>query len=229
MTSRERVIAVGQGQEVDQKPVIVWPGEPEEFADALVVPSWMTREVQPTPLEDGRILLAEVVNPFGKARIRGIDLNEMIRLDPEIGAIELDEIVDETRLEIREALAHGAEGILYRLHGARELFCTPMQYGGHYLEKDRELLDEFAGNAFNLLFVVGNNDLYLDFVSDLPAHAFGWDVRGSGISVNQVRDMRPGALAADDDQADIRFKHPVSNVAEFVEFIEEEQLAENSV
>lgn len=229
MTSRERLIAVGKGQEADQKPTIIWPGESEEFADALVIPSWMLLHVQEVPLPDGRLLLAEVINPFGKARIRGIDLNEMIRLDPEIGSVELDEIADETRLEMREALSHGADGILYRLHGARGRFCTPMEYGGHYLEKDRELLEEITEAQFNMLFVVGDEDVYLDFVSDLPAHAFSWDRHGTGITANQVRDLRSGALAADDENADILLRHPVPNVAEFIEFVEEGEYAENHV
>lgn len=229
MTSRERLIAVGQGEEVDQKPVIIWPGESDQFADALVVPAWMVPQIQEVPLSDGRLLLAEVVNPFGKARIRGIDLNEMIRIDPEIGGVELDEIVEETQHEMYEALSRGVDGILYRLHGARSKFCTPMEYGGHYLERDRELLEGISDARFNLLFIVGNEDVYLDFVSDLPAHAFGWDIQATGITVNQVRDLRSGPLAANDEQADVWLKHPLPIVSEFVEFVEEGDFAENHV
>jgi hypothetical protein len=158
--------------------------------------------------------MAEVPNPFGLALSRGIDLNRELRENPTGGAY--DGLVDEVRHLATSALAKGADGVLYRLHGARAYHCSPMQYGGQYLEGDREILGDLGGAAFNLIFAVGAEDLYLEFISDLPAQAFGWDVQGSGKSVASVRALRPGLLAAADAEADIflSFPTPISQAVE---------------
>ncbi len=80
-----------------------------------------------------------------------------------------------------------------------------MQYGGFYLERDRELLEEAKDATFNLLWIDAGEEAYLDFVSDLPAHAFAWDIDATDVSVVQMRAMRPGALAAEDPTADFLF------------------------
>jgi hypothetical protein len=83
-----------------------------------------------------------------------------------------------------------------------------MEYGGHFLEVDRQLLSGVIDARFNALYVRGGSEPYIDFVSDLPAHAFAWDPQ-SGVTVAQVREVRQGALASTDKDADIELRVPV--------------------
>jgi hypothetical protein len=92
-----------------------------------------------------------------------------------------------------------------------------MQYGGHYLELDRLLLEGISQAECNMIFVVGDEDLYLDFVSDLPATLFGWDDRTSGISAAQGRATRKGAIVTYDESSEIRLAVNSSSVAHMVE------------
>ncbi|MFQ3588014.1 MAG: hypothetical protein SNJ74_05520 [Fimbriimonadaceae bacterium] len=188
MTSRERLVAASRGGPVDRQPVVGFGGA---GSDGVVCesPASLTTSDQ--------VRLVPVANPLGRALAGGVDLNELHRRDPEKGAAALDAYVAQTRAEIEGALDSGADGIVYAVFGAHEAACTPMQYGGFYLERDREILAEFQDAVFNLVFVVAEPGVqnFIDFVSDLPAHAFGWDPVASGFSVEQVRALRNGALA----------------------------------
>ncbi len=152
---------------------------------------------------EGPMVLAEVSNPFGLALGKGIDLNKALKDDPSVGSVLLDGLVEEVRASIRMSLESGADGIFYRLHGASPRHCTPMQYGGHYLERDREILGEAQGAELNVLFIAGAEDLYIDFVSDLPAHVFAWDFDLTGLHASEVRISRDGALASSDPSSEI--------------------------
>lgn len=205
MTSRERLIAVSRGEPTDRKPVVCWPvscPESDVTTDAVAL---------------NQIRLSPVVNPFGQAIRRRVDVWDTLAEDPARGAKQLDSLVDRTRREAQGALEHGADGILYLLYGARGLHSTPMEYGGHYLERDREILGEFGSATFNMVFVVGEDDAYLDFVSDLPAHAFGWDASATGVGVAELRPMRPGALATNAPDADIELRFGVGGVCAHLE------------
>jgi hypothetical protein len=201
MTSRERLLAASRGGEVDRKPVIHWPYW-EEASDVR----HYNHETIPEHIEegDGEVALVEITNPFGLALQKDIDLNKLLKEDPKDGNRVLSELLDEAKRDIDLAFQVGADGILYRLYGARARHCTPMQYGGYYLERDRELLEQVKDALFNVVFVVGEEDVYLDFVSDLPAHAFGWDHKESQIPAKEVRNMREGALLSEDPDSDIR-------------------------
>lgn len=205
MTSRERLIAVSRGEPPDRKPLVCWPVDCPES------------DVATDAGHPDQIRLTPVVNPFGQAIRRRVDVWDTLAEDPARGAKQLDDLVARTRREARGALEHGADGILYLLYGARGLHSTPMEYGGHYLERDREILGELASAAFNLIFVVGEDDAYLDFVSDLPAHAFGWDADATGIGVNEIRPMRAGALATNAPNADIELRFGVDGVSAHLE------------
>lgn len=209
MTSRERLIAAARGGEVDRRPTLVWPGHPAD-SDALVVssPSLL-------PAAEGVVRLVEVVNPFGRAAEEGVDLNAALDADPASGNARLDAYVEATREAIQAALTAGADGILYRLHGARAEWCSPMQYGGFYLERDRELLSEIQDATLNVLYIVGNDDVYLDFVSDLPAHVFAWDRDASGFDAAYVRTLRQGAQASSDPASEIAL--PGARIADQLE------------
>lgn len=200
MTSRERLLAAANGGPVDRKPILYWPYW-KEGSDIR----HFNHETMPDHIEEeeGDVAVVEITNPFGLALQRNLDLNKILKEDPRAGNRLLGELVDETQKDIDLAHSIGADGILYRLYGARSRHCTPMQYGGYYLERDRELLEGVKGSLFNMIFVVGEEDVYVDFVSDLPAHAFGWDRKGSELTVEEVRKMRPGALFCEDPDADI--------------------------
>jgi hypothetical protein len=71
------------------------------------------------------------------------------------------------------------------------------------LERDREILNEAKGALLNAIFVVGEEDVYVDFVSDLPAELFGWDSKGSGITAASVAEMRSGALMSQDPDSNV--------------------------
>ncbi len=213
MTSRERLIAAARGGPTDRRCVVLFPSTAR--SDARIVP-W--GEVGAALAEDtGQAVLAEVLSPLGRALVDGCGLNDAIRDDPAAGQIALDAYVADTRLAIHAAMAAGADGVFYRLQGAVPAISTPMQYGGLYLERDRELLAEIEDARLNILSVEGGPEPYLDFVADLPAHVLAWDSRASGIGADAVRAMRRGALAACDAHAEILFAdrwEPLSPLAE---------------
>ena len=182
---------------MDRKPYLGWLVDPST-TDVSVVNSSDVR----SHLSDDKVVLAEVANPFGLALGKGIDLNQALKNDPSAGGEVLDGLVEEVRGQIRSGLDAGADGIFYRLHGAHPSHCTPMQYGGHYLERDRELLQEAEGAAMNVLFVAGPEEIYIDFVSDLPAEVFAWDYDLSKLSAKEVRSLRNGAVASSDPSSE---------------------------
>jgi hypothetical protein len=214
MTSRERMTAAIRGAAVDRKPTVHWPYWSED-SDVRHYSS----DTLPDHIErDGDdVVLVEVTNPFGIAMQKSIDLNFILKDDPKSGNRILGELADETRRSIDRSFEAGADGVIYRLYGARARHCTPMQYGGHYLELDRELLDHAKGALMNLLFVVGEDDVYLDFVSDLPAEAFGWDSAESKISAEDVRLIRAGALFSEDTDSDILLTASTSFLSKVLE------------
>lgn len=150
--------------------------------------------------------LRPILNPFGRAQKQGVDLVAELRADLAEGKAHLDEMVAQTRDEIEAAKQSGA-GIVYLLHGARMALTTPMEYGGHFLELDRMLL-EGADGCTRMVFVVGGADTFLDFVSDLPAEIFAWDPDCTGVSVAEMRRLRSGLLAAHSPEADIFLDQP---------------------
>lgn len=135
----------------------------------------------------------EVRNPFGQAREQGLDLNALYREDPVAGAAKVAELAEGIR----------AEGpTVYVLEGAEPTLCSPMQYGGQYLETDRETLLRLCDKVTVVLRIKAGTDAYLDFVSDLPAHVFAWDAHSTGFSLGQMRALRQGPLATNEPGAD---------------------------
>ena len=212
MTDRERIFALAEGLSLDRTPIVSWPC-PDQAPSGVSVrlPS------QTLIAKEGTLLLAEIVNPFGLAIERGLDLNDLLKTDPEGGGCELDRLSEEVKSTIEDVLRRGADGILYRLHGACPRWCTPMQYGGYYLERDRELLGHAKGALFNVLFVAGDEEVYFDFVSDLPAHAFGWDSSTTGVSEKDMRSIRQGLLISDDPQSDILLSTATGSITQALE------------
>jgi hypothetical protein len=196
--------------------VIHWPGGSAVDGDALVVAPWPETVRQSLESHD-RAVLAEIGSPFFVGATRGIPLNDLFRDDPSAADAEMTKIVEDIRGQMHAALDAGADGIFYRLHGATPAHTTPMQYGGQFLEVDRELLEDIAQARFNVIFVVGDEGTYLDFVSDLPAHAFAWDSDAAGASVADVRGLRQGALATYSDESDILMMSNIGDVTDYLE------------
>ncbi len=211
MSLKDQFLAAARSESVSPKPVLAWPGLDE--GNVRVVP--MNEPVLPDG--NGRMVLAEALNPFGLAFGAGVDLNEALDADPEAGNALLDRYVGDARTQMNARLAEGADGVLFRLHGAEPKHCTPMQYGGFYLERDRELLEEIAGKGTHVLYVVGSEEVYLDFVSDLPANVFAWDSQATAFTSEYVRSIRPGAQASADPESEIELRSGVPRVAEFLE------------
>jgi len=204
LNSRERLTAAARGGETDRIPWFAWsPGTQADAAiefysrwqpDAIVVKSAL--EVGPVVAAGPEAaILVEVGNPFGTALQKNVDLNEEFEKGPQVGGAAFESLVAETESALESALDSGADGVLYRLFGAEPLLSTPMQFGGFYLEQERELLAGIRDARFNVLYVEGGDGLYLDVVADLEAHAMGWDEDRSAIPATEVREMRRGALA----------------------------------
>jgi hypothetical protein len=201
MNSREKVFAVLEGKAIEEKPVFIWPQE-EMYSDFAVMPA--TNGI--THVGRSRVVLAEIESPFSRSTKRGMQLVQVLRTDPQHGETLLNSLISETKAEIETAIERNADGIFYWLRGAEPSFTTPMEYGGHFLEADREILQS-ANAALIVLFVDGGAGTYLDFVSDLPASIFAWDCEQTGVDVNAVRRMRNGVLATNSAAADILFGH----------------------
>ena len=209
MTSRERLIAVARGGDADRQPTVGWSGA----VDALIVP---VEQIHATSKGSAdQAVLADIANPFRAAAERGLDLNSLLGSNPAAGNALLDQVVEQVRSRIEKAMASGADGIFYRLHGAEPRYSTPMSYGGHFLEKDRELLSEVSNARFNLLFIVGGPEAYFDFVADLPADAFA--APAESISATALREIRRGTIAGTEGDTDILIVAPRPNLIEFLE------------
>lgn len=144
-----------------------------------------------------------VLNPFGKALAAGINLNARAE-DP--CDTTLATLAEATRKELAETLTDDTRAVLYVLYGAAENWCTPMQFGGHYLEVERELLAPTYQKVPVLLWIVGEEGAYLDFVADLPTCFIGWDVQATGFPISAMRAVRNGAIFAPDPEAEIELR-----------------------
>ena len=189
-------MAVVNGQPVDRKPVIAWPGSDDSDVHVGI----------PGP-NDERLCLIEVPNPCGQAFLAQSNLSGMIRESLMDGSAALEDATRQVHHAIEKSRDLGADGIIYELFGADPAYSTPMEYGGHFLEVDRDILDSYE-KRFRMIFLVGGEGAFVDFVSDLPGEIFAWDVNGTGISVAEMRKMRKGILAAADPEADIFLSYP---------------------
>ena len=146
--------------------------------------------------------MKRIDGPFRRAEKAAIPIVELIDLDIASGDDMLAELVSETRKEIFDA----NEPILYVLSGPEPAKTTPMQYGGHFLERDRELL-EFANEKNEVwLHVDAGPGAYLDFVSDLPAQVFAWDAVKTGFPLSEMRKLRAGKLCTNEVGADLHLE-----------------------
>ena len=143
--------------------------------------------------------MIRINGPFRRAEKALIPIVELFEKDVASGDETLAKLVSETRKEILET----NDTILYVLSGPEPAKTTPMQYGGHFLERDRELL-EFANERGEVwLYIDAGPGAYLDFVSDLPAEVFAWDAVKTGFPLAEMRKLRTGKLCTNEEGADL--------------------------
>lgn len=191
MTSRDRVRAALAGESVDRRPLVTWPTV-TDAADIVVLKD--VDAIRPHAGGDRPVLL-EVANPYASV---GRTVVSEAKANPEESARALDEAVAAIRRQIEAGLGAGADGVFYRLEGATAEATTPMEYGGLFLEHDREILAAISDAQLNVLYLSGGPDLYFDFVCDLPAHLIAWDQAATGLSAEMVRALRSGPQASAD-------------------------------
>ncbi|MFX8704206.1 hypothetical protein ABTM89_19130, partial [Acinetobacter baumannii] len=88
--------------------------------------------------ESGQLLLAQIYNPFGQTIRQGVNWREAMAQGHADGGALLDLLQAQVAREIEDAADRGADGIFYVLSGACPAWTTPMEYGGYFLERDRE-------------------------------------------------------------------------------------------
>ena len=203
MTPHERVRTAITGGTLDRKPIIVWSQSPGHDADCVAVGYESLRHALDT--HPNQLVLAQVYSPIGRATRTSVPLLRIFEDNPLEGDKLLSEIALEAGNVIDLALEMGAAGIFYRLDGAYQSLMTPMQYGGHFLEHDRALLERAKGAEFNLLQIEGEEPIYFDAVSDLPAHAVTWNRHLTGLDIETARAAWPKAIALDQIEADMIF------------------------
>lgn len=216
MTGRERFIAVAEGQPADRIPVLYWPGPSDGRSDAVVLPA-DPAVVKSHDRTDNRAILVEILNPFGRCWARNIYLNDLFVADPAEAERLLATHADVVRKAISSTLDAGADGIIYRIHGATADHISRGEYAERYLDLDRQLLNVAVGAVANIIFVVGETNLYLDLLHDLPAQFFGWDNRTTGIPEAEGRYIRQGCVATFDGLSDLQLVTSSPSTARILE------------
>lgn len=176
MTKRERFDAFLRGESLSPALCISDAGDPDADVLAMSLSG-----------ETDAARLAIVRSPLWHAQNSGFDLRTESQEDPDAAAASMQRFAA-TASGAAAAAAEWADGLLYILHGADPNHTTPMEYGGILLDLDREIL---SGVTFGprFVFVSGTEEPYLDFVSDLPCEAFGWE---SSLAPSKVAELRRG-------------------------------------
>jgi hypothetical protein len=198
MTAKERIFAAVARRHIDRTPTISWPKQ-DTNADVQVYPA---TAIAKRPQRFDVPALAQMPNLFRHFELLGEDPVAIMKATDQRTCERVELAESENRSAARLAIENGALGLLYEVHGADASRCTPMEYGGLFLERDRALLESVSDAPCNFVYINGKEP-YLDFVADLPAQGFAWDLKGSGISVEEVRKIRKGTLVAADPSADI--------------------------
>jgi len=131
----------------------------------------------------------------------GFDLLGLLKNDPAAGHGWIER--ESARIESECA---GAADVFYRVAGADPAHASPMEYGGVLVPAEAGVLEQLK--AHRIVWVEPAADTYFEFLADLSADCFGWDVT-FGPTVAQMRSLRPGRLMAESDDADIRLVSPV--------------------
>ena len=122
-----------------------------------------------------------VLSPLSRALQEGIDAISLLDKDPANGDRLLHSLVAATKAEIESASVQ----INYIVAGAEPEYSSPMQYGGHFLELDRELI----GTRKPAITVIGGPETYIDIISDLAETFLIWNPQTNPVDPAEVSKM----------------------------------------
>lgn len=127
------------------------------------------------------VLYRGVLSPLARSIWEGKPVVAVLDSDPSSGDQMLAELVSATKAEIQAE----AGGINYVIAGAEPKFTSPMQYGGHFLEIDRDLI---VGKSV-VITVIGGEDSYIDIISDLAETFLIWNPATNPVDPAEVAKM----------------------------------------
>jgi len=122
-----------------------------------------------------------VASPLTRAISRNLNIVDLLEENPAEGDQILAALVSETQSELD--LVTGEFN--YIVAGAEPEFTTPMQYGGHFLELDRDLI----GSHKPAITLIGGPETYVDIVSDLAETFLVWNPATNPVSPEEVAKM----------------------------------------
>lgn len=121
--------------------------------------------------------------------------------DPQTIGEQIDRHVAEATAELS-----GNSLALYWAGQAQPGATSPMEYGGFFLERDREVLEAAKDTA--VILTVPGEEAYIDFVSDLPAVLLAVDVK----DLSSIRPLTQTPIAARSDDADVTLEFSLSEI-----------------
>lgn len=205
MQAAIRLQSLREGETLSPKLSMIWSASPGHSCDAIVTNQVSLNHAIAT--HNGQLVLCEVHSPLGRIVRSQPQLLDTLRETPADAEDALLDFANEAKNEIREAFELGAHGIFYRLSGANPKVTTPMEYGGHFLEMDKELMAHASSGLLNVISVEDGPEIYIDAVAEVPGHAIHWDNALNELSIEAVRTMTTKFLVLDHPVADIHFAH----------------------
>ena len=190
-----------------KKAVIGWIHSTDKAVDFQGLSAVIVSMESSLDVPKGILKLADIKSLFGRALEIEPKIAELMSSDPLASGEILDRASRETSDKIINALESGFDGFVYLLMGAEPSLLSPMQYGGFILEQDQDLLNQFNHVENRLIFVVGDEETYLDALSDLPASAIGWDENRMGFGIETMRKLAHKPIFANHPDSDIDLTH----------------------
>ena len=125
--------------------------------------------------------LPGVLSPLARAIARGLNIIDLLEENPSRGDQVIASLFSETQADI----SHIDGSLNYVVAGAEPIWTTPMQYGGHFLELDRELI----GSRQPAITLIGGAETYVDIVSDLAETFLIWNPATNDVNPEEVAKM----------------------------------------
>lgn len=122
-----------------------------------------------------------VLSPLSRAIAQGIDIVGLLEKNPAEGDRVLAELVSQCSSEIDQT----SGPMNYIVAGAEPGVTSPMQYGGHFLELDRELI----GTTSTAITLIGGPETYIDVVSDIAKSYLIWNPETNPVDPQEVSRM----------------------------------------
>ncbi|MEI7577183.1 MAG: hypothetical protein WCK51_09835 [Armatimonadota bacterium] len=122
-----------------------------------------------------------ILSPLSRAISQGIDVVGLLEENPAEGDRVLAELVSQCSHEMRQV----SGPLNYIVAGAEPDVTSPMQYGGHFLELDRELI----GTSSPAITLIGGPETYIDVVSDIAKSYLIWNPETNPVDPHEVSRM----------------------------------------